>query len=54
LLINAVLHNPPNTKVHVWVLKEENIKITTQDDGKGMNERILKHLQIDEKKLFVK
>jgi signal transduction histidine kinase len=38
LLMNAVLHNPPNTTITVTVQKNMNLSITISDNGSGMNE----------------
>ncbi|AIQ68213.1 sensor histidine kinase [Paenibacillus graminis] len=46
VLMNAVLHNPAGTAIHVTVRREgdESVSITISDNGTGMNEDTLKNL----------
>jgi signal transduction histidine kinase len=38
LLMNAILHNPPNTNITVTVQKNTMLSITISDNGNGMND----------------
>lgn len=45
IIYNAIKHNPPNTKIVVRLLQEEEkVKIQIQDDGQGMDEEFIRNL----------
>lgn len=44
LLVNSVIHNPKGTQVKVCLQKCTEIKITIEDNGKGMSEETVEHL----------
>ncbi|MBT2289353.1 ATP-binding protein [Paenibacillus albidus] len=46
VLLNAVIHNPEGTNIHVTIRKDGHgfAEITVSDDGQGMDEHMLNHL----------
>jgi len=44
LFMNAILHNPAETKIHTSILLQEDIHITIEDTGAGMDELTVQNL----------
>lgn len=44
LLVNSVIHNPKGTRIRVTVQKLAEVKITIEDNGKGMDEETVEQL----------
>lgn len=44
IIYNAVIHNPPGTTIDVSISKSDNINIKIEDNGRGMEEEVLKSL----------
>ncbi|WP_377520337.1 sensor histidine kinase [Priestia megaterium] len=44
LLINAVVHNPPNTIITISLFKDDQLRLIIKDDGIGMDEKTQKNL----------
>ncbi|MEI3611424.1 sensor histidine kinase [Pseudogracilibacillus sp. SO30301A] len=44
LLVNSVTHNPKGTRIRVTLQKFTDVKITIEDNGKGMDEETVEHL----------
>lgn len=44
LLVNSVIHNPKGTRIRVTVQKLTEVKITIEDNGKGMDEETVEQL----------
>ncbi|MBC6972480.1 HAMP domain-containing histidine kinase [Bacillus sp. Xin] len=44
LFMNAILHNPPETKIHTSILLQEDIHIIIEDTGAGMDELTVQNL----------
>lgn len=44
ILMNAVLHNPPKTKIHTCIHLSDRLHITIKDNGVGMDKHTLENL----------
>jgi signal transduction histidine kinase len=44
LIMNAVLHNPPKTKIHIFIHKSDHLQIIIKDNGVGMDEHTRNNL----------
>jgi signal transduction histidine kinase len=44
LIMNAIIHNPPNTQIYIYIFQTDRLHISIKDNGVGMNEETKQHL----------